>query len=853
MFESAKKFAVANPWTAAGVGAAGLMALKGAAKSNTVTKAPDNRRLKFFGGNPYSGASSMYETPVLAANGGIVALAKGGRIENGVRRFDVAGSVDAAIGAGQAGFAPGTSAQDVVTNYGLNAQQARQVAQVLGYTGDLSGLSYAPSVSAVPSISNAVTAAAPVATAAATPAAQSAAVQAAIGAGQAGFAPGTSAQDVITNFNLNQDQAKQVAQALGYTGDLNGLTYNTPTTTKAPSLLGLAALDASITGNPNATPAQAGQVAIDRTYLNGIMNPSAADVASVAGESAANKAALINKAINAANNIYGGNNAVSQKVIAQLMDVWKINPDTVQSALGDKYTGPSVQSLYSAVDPALAMGVTSSWANQGAYATPAAVDNTKTDTKIPLPNTITDPTVISNTVSTLGLPKGTYKTMADVYNAYAASLGLPAGSYGSIAEITKAAMAAQVTPKTPTPTTQPAVNLAPVVNLKPTTTTTPSLDKNGYYVPATAPTATSNGQTYNAGYISNTANPTTAQGVGGSHAFVNANGYISQAPAMPFRPLGGYGTLQAAKDAWTQSGGSLGHVNPKPVAHNIDAGTQHYLDVLSGDAPASKIPYTPTGEIAKPYYTSVMGMAENPKYTISQPKIYDSSARRYVDNPNYDPAFSATADYVGAYSPGYTGEAAPALDPKTIAYLKGQGVNVGEPAPVVAKSSSTSTSGAPVTLPNKVTATPLTNYPGYLKGTDGKYYDKVGNKIADTEAQLLALIEPAANGGLMGLAGGGLGNLGGYSDGGRLLRGPGDGISDSIPATIGARNPQPARLADGEFVVPARIVSELGNGSTEAGARKLYQMMDRVQNARKKTTGKKQVAANPRAEQYLPV
>jgi hypothetical protein len=57
-------------------------------------------------------------------------------------------------------------------------------------------------------------------------------------------------------------------------------------------------------------------------------------------------------------------------------------------------------------------------------------------------------------------------------------------------------------------------------------------------------------------------------------------------------------------------------------------------------------------------------------------------------------------------------------------------------------------------------------------------------------------------------------NLGGYSDGGRLLRGPGDGVSDSIPAVIGKK--QPARLADGEFVVPARIVSELGNGSTES-------------------------------------
>jgi hypothetical protein len=100
------------------------------------------------------------------------------------------------------------------------------------------------------------------------------------------------------------------------------------------------------------------------------------------------------------------------------------------------------------------------------------------------------------------------------------------------------------------------------------------------------------------------------------------------------------------------------------------------------------------------------------------------------------------------------------------------------------------------------------------------------------------------------LAGGGLSHLGDYSDGGRLLRGPGDGVSDSIPAVIGKK--QPARLADGEFVVPARVVSELGNGSTEAGARKLYAMLDRVQAARGKTVGKGNVAKNTKAEKYLP-
>jgi hypothetical protein len=104
-------------------------------------------------------------------------------------------------------------------------------------------------------------------------------------------------------------------------------------------------------------------------------------------------------------------------------------------------------------------------------------------------------------------------------------------------------------------------------------------------------------------------------------------------------------------------------------------------------------------------------------------------------------------------------------------------------------------------------------------------------------------VEEAASGGIMH-------GLGGYSDGGRLLKGPGDGVSDSIPAVIGSK--QPARLADGEFVVPARIVSELGNGSTEAGARKLYAMMERVQSARKKSVGKNKVAVNSKADKLLP-
>ena len=96
-----------------------------------------------------------------------------------------------------------------------------------------------------------------------------------------------------------------------------------------------------------------------------------------------------------------------------------------------------------------------------------------------------------------------------------------------------------------------------------------------------------------------------------------------------------------------------------------------------------------------------------------------------------------------------------------------------------------------------------------------------------------------AEGGIAGYS------LGGYAHGGnpRLLDGPGDGMSDDIPATID--NKQPARLAAGEFVVPADVVSHLGNGSTDAGAKHLYSMMDKVRKARTGNSKQgKQINAN---------
>lgn len=81
----------------------------------------------------------------------------------------------------------------------------------------------------------------------------------------------------------------------------------------------------------------------------------------------------------------------------------------------------------------------------------------------------------------------------------------------------------------------------------------------------------------------------------------------------------------------------------------------------------------------------------------------------------------------------------------------------------------------------------------------------------------------------------------------RYLRGGGDGMSDSIRANIDGK--QEARLADGEFVVPADVVSHLGNGSSNAGAKKLYSMMDRV---RKSRTGKTRQAPEVNTRRLMP-
>ena len=297
---------------------------------------------------------------------------------------------------------------------------------------------------------------------------------------------------------------------------------------------------------------------------------------------------------------------------------------------------------------------------------------------------------------------------------------------------------------------------------------------------------------------------------------VNPNGTITTRPNIPGIPAGGFTGMTDLRNAYTKGGGSLGYVPyaPKTIDefntkyNKLTGGSKQSYDYLMGKTLYDPTPSTKTGEIMKPYFESVGRFPENRK------------AKKYV---YVDGKYQLNPDYV---KPSY--------------------VLAGEKAAAdKAETADKKTTGT----------TDLTNQdekPTSDPGSGNEWlWDYASKKWYASPIQVAGGGD--ANGGLMKLAGGGMPqqfNLGDYSDGGRLLRGPGDGVSDSIPATIG--NKRPARLADGEFVVPARIVSELGNGSTEAGARKLYAMMDRIQKARQGTVGKGRVAKNSRSEKYLP-
>jgi hypothetical protein len=367
-------------------------------------------------------------------------------------------------------------------------------------------------------------------------------------------------------------------------------------------------------------------------------------------------------------------------------------------------------------------------------------------------------------------------------------------------------------------------------------------------------------------------------------------------PNVPGRPYGGFTGIDQLKSAYTAGGGSLGYTSPvvkTPAEHEAaynkltDDSLDAYNFLMGKGKNLTQRTATAGRPVMRRYDEAVLGR-KIPRPTAKpagtgttvigtpgQPQTYFDEKAYLAANPSvadelrtgksasgqpvqYTSGYEHWLRYGKAQGWPFPGDYAGYLTAAALANSAGAGggdgntsANPSNSTPVSMDSNvANSITGLAAPANPSISVSDMgTVSPGTAAAAAAAADGNTGSTTG-TEGGGVA----SARGGLLprGYAmGGGLGSLGSYSDGGRLLKGPGDGVSDSIPATIGQKR-QPARLADGEFVIPARIVSELGNGSTEAGAKKLYAMMDRVQRARGKTTGKNKIAANSRSDKYLP-
>jgi hypothetical protein len=242
-----------------------------------------------------------------------------------------------------------------------------------------------------------------------------------------------------------------------------------------------------------------------------------------------------------------------------------------------------------------------------------------------------------------------------------------------------------------------------------------------------------------------------------------------------------------------------GSTTPAPSMSNALSGMNDYYKNMLSNA-SSQNAMTPTVTTPSPdamnAYLARATQMVTPQ-SASQPTVADVTPSQTPNKPPFSPRnFSGMGDM--------------------ISYLRGMG-------------------GGMSSYTNPDTGT-TTNYPAYS-------YDPQTGQFTQTSSG-------ADWRGGMHMAQGGLADLTpNYAAGGKLLHGGGDGMSDSIPAVIGGQKPQRAALADGEFVVPADVVSHLGNGSTNAGAKRLYAMMDKVRQAR---TGNPKQGKQINPDKYLP-
>ncbi len=295
--------------------------------------------------------------------------------------------------------------------------------------------------------------------------------------------------------------------------------------------------------------------------------------------------------------------------------------------------------------------------------------------------------------------------------------------------------------------------------------------------------------------------------------------------------LGGIGALgsgltMAGADAATiaaVNGGvgaaTLGGVGSGLTAAELGAMTAPTMYTAAGTAAVPEAA-TMGGAMFEPASAAYMGDAVAPTMTET---AVANPAMGQVANPAVDMFPNETAQLAMHQAPASeVAFGAPAQNPGIMGNLGGY----------MAKNPMLALSGASM----------LSNMMGGKKGSSKEKYKGALSKFKYDPSTYKAstAVSPTfrmSDGGIASLrdrryAEGGITSLGGYSAGGnpRLLEGPGDGMSDDIPATI--EDKQPARLATGEYVISADVVSGLGNGSTDAGARELDRMMTRIRRAR---------------------
>lgn len=290
-------------------------------------------------------------------------------------------------------------------------------------------------------------------------------------------------------------------------------------------------------------------------------------------------------------------------------------------------------------------------------------------------------------------------------------------------------------------------------------------------------------------------------------------------------------------------------------------------DLLSqlGTAPAEEIGDVGGVNVNGGYYDEITGKFIPSEYGQLTAPLDDTSGTNYssMDGYEYNPETRTWVSPDGTVTDlSYLESSNKPLDTGSLDYLNapGNGTDLGELARSLLKLAPKAAYGTGIAMGANALFGGDNSKDGYgnLTYSDGSQSvswnpqdSAISNGVYYGTDQLGGqFTKDAAQGGIMSLAHGGqIPSLGSYASGGnpRLLRGPGDGMSDNIPATIAGK--QPARLADGEFVIPADVVSHLGNGSTEAGAKVLHQMMERVRKAR---TGNPNQGNQINAQKFVP-